>query len=143
MARYGWTRRLLVLLVAVSLSSGWGLRLPSRAAAIAWPRPGAGAAALPAGLAAALRRGRLGADAAPAPVDLGASGVLTWTQQGELTSTAEVPNDGYGQAVALSGATAVVGASGPWPTFDGAAYVFARIGNTWTQQIELTNPGGL
>lgn len=35
----------------------------------------------------------------------------TWTQQAELTSTAQTFSDGYGSPVAVSGNTAAIGAS--------------------------------
>ena len=43
--------------------------------------------------------------------------------------------------MAISGSTAVVGAWGS-NSGAGAAYVFARSGTTWSQQAELTDPGG-
>ena len=62
----------------------------------------------------------------------------TWTQRAELT-----PSDGggapeaFGDSVALSGTTALVGASGR-NTDTGAVYVFSGVGGTWSQQAELT-----
>jgi uncharacterized repeat protein (TIGR02543 family) len=65
----------------------------------------------------------------------------TWTQQGSLEA-AEVGIRPYGPtAVAVAGDTVVVGASFVNGS-TGAAYVFARNGNTWAQQAVLgaSNP---
>jgi hypothetical protein len=61
----------------------------------------------------------------------------TWTQQQELTASDGVSGDSFGISVALSGDTAVIGAY--YKTIgsnraQGAAYVFVRSGNVWTQQ---------
>ena len=49
--------------------------------------------------------------------------------------------DQFGDSVALSGPTAVVGA--PWHAgFAGGVYVYARSGGTWALQSELANPAG-
>lgn len=62
----------------------------------------------------------------------------TWTQQAQLQVNAAAGNL-FGDAVALSGETALVGARA------GRAYVFVRNGTTWSQQTELLpasgNPG--
>jgi hypothetical protein len=65
----------------------------------------------------------------------------TWTQQAKLTAADGVATDLFGNSVALSGDTALVGAY-----YDdvgaiggeGSAYVFVRSGSTWTQQAQLT-----
>jgi len=60
----------------------------------------------------------------------------TWTQQGsKLVGTGAVGNAGQGCGVAISadGNTAIVGGAND-NTFTGAAWVFTRTGNTWTQQ---------
>jgi FG-GAP repeat len=54
---------------------------------------------------------------------------------------ATVPSDWFGDAVAISGATAVIGADGV-NKGAGAAYVFIRSGTTWRRQAALANPGG-
>ncbi len=66
-----------------------------------------------------------------------------WSQQAELTAADGAAKDGFGNAVSLSGDTAVIGA--PFKTLNGgqfsppgAAYVFVRSGSTWSQQAELT-----
>ncbi len=61
-----------------------------------------------------------------------------WTQQAKLVAADGTTQDDFGYAVAISGATAVVGA----PT-RGAAYVFTRTGSTWTQQAKLTASNGV
>jgi hypothetical protein len=67
-----------------------------------------------------------------------------WAQQGaKLTGTGEVGEGHFGLGVALSadGNTALIG--GPWDnSYAGAAWVFTRSGETWTQQgSKLTGPG--
>src|SRR5581483_10807636 len=60
------------------------------------------------------------------------------------TSTAQTDNDGFASAMAVSGDTAVVGASDtPFQLSYGAAYIFGRSGSAWTQQADLTDPGGI
>ena len=64
----------------------------------------------------------------------------TWTQQAEFSDPVASENDYFGSAVALDGDTALVGASGTMSNGDsGAAYVFARSGNSWSQQADLTS----
>lgn len=69
----------------------------------------------------------------------------TWSQQAELTASDGTAGDGFGQSVAVSGSTVVVGA--PWRTVgsnlqQGAAYVFGESGGTWSQQAELRASDG-
>ncbi|HEX5690892.1 MAG TPA: FG-GAP repeat protein, partial [Roseiflexaceae bacterium] len=67
-----------------------------------------------------------------------------FTRQQKLTAADGEARDGFGQAVALSGTTAVIGA----PTDDvtatnqGSVYVFVRNGQTWTLQGRLTAQDG-
>jgi hypothetical protein len=63
-----------------------------------------------------------------------------WTQEAELTPSDSTPDDAFGNSVALSDETAVVGAPGPYAGGRGAAYVFVRRGAIWTQQDELADP---
>jgi FG-GAP repeat len=63
-----------------------------------------------------------------------------WTQQAKLTADDGEATHFFGTSVSLSGNTAIVGAN----DFDrsdasGAAYIFVRSGDTWTQQTKL-NP---
>jgi hypothetical protein len=68
-----------------------------------------------------------------------------WSQQQELTSSDGATPDNFGNSVAVSGDTVVVGAynktigSNPG---QGAAYVFVRSGTVWSQQQELTSSDG-
>lgn len=63
----------------------------------------------------------------------------TFGLQTELVSTDGVAGDGFGGAVAVSGAIAVVGAAGRsvGGVSPGAAYVFTQSGGTWSQQQEF------
>ena len=85
-----------------------------------------------------------------ANVDQGSAHVYRWTGSGwvfeaTLTASNGAPGDNFGVSVALFGNTAIVGADQDdvGANFDqGSAYVFTRTGNTWTQQAQLTAPGG-
>jgi uncharacterized protein (TIGR03437 family) len=64
-----------------------------------------------------------------------------WTQQAELTASDGVSYDGFGDAAAVSGGTAVIGAASHNSgrgRLSGAAYVFTQTGSTWSEQAELT-----
>jgi hypothetical protein len=75
----------------------------------------------------------------------------TWTQQAYLKASNTGAEDRFGQSVAVSGGTVVVGAhqedsaatgvngnqADNSATNSGAAYVFVRSGTTWTQQAYL------
>jgi hypothetical protein len=63
----------------------------------------------------------------------------TWTRQAKLIASDAVANARFGISVAIDGDTVVVGADTDSETFTyaGAAYVFTRNGNTWTQQAKL------
>lgn len=63
-----------------------------------------------------------------------------WTQQARLVPVGNLANQYFGESVALSDDTAVIGA--PWTpqtiTFGpGSAYVFVRSGTSWTEQTRL------
>lgn len=64
-----------------------------------------------------------------------------WKQQAKLTAADGAKGNSFGQAVALSGSTIVIGAPGTYQESAGAAYVFARSGSTWRQQAKLSPPG--
>ena len=79
----------------------------------------------------------------------------TWTQQQELTAADGARDDEFGNSVAMSGHTALIGAWGKHSLYmpgapmtavapQGAAYVFTCSGTpcTWTQQQELTAVDG-
>jgi len=67
----------------------------------------------------------------------------TWTQQGaKLVGSGETGNGRFGTSVSLSGGegnTALIGGSRD-NTFKGAAFVFTRSGETWTQQGAKLTP---
>jgi hypothetical protein len=68
-----------------------------------------------------------------------------WIQQGELTASDGAAQDQFGNSVAISGNTVVVGS--PDHTVgsnygQGAAYVFVESGGTWSQQAELSASDG-
>ncbi|MCM3870756.1 MAG: FG-GAP-like repeat-containing protein [Pyrinomonadaceae bacterium] len=68
----------------------------------------------------------------------------TWTQQAKLLANDGATLDKFGQSVAISGDTIVVGAyqdDSPLSN-GGSAYVFVRNGTTWTQQQKLTATDG-
>ena len=77
-----------------------------------------------------------------ANADQGAAYVFTrvgavWTQQQQLTATDGAAGDFFGDSVALSGNTALVGADAHdigTNVNQGAAYVFSRTGGIWTAQ---------
>ena len=87
-------------------------------------------------------------DDTAAGVDAGSAYVFlrsgtTWTQQAKLACTDPDIGENFGWAVAISGETALVGAT--WdvdsPFFTvGAAYAFLRVGATWSQQAKLVVP---
>lgn len=67
-----------------------------------------------------------------------------WTEQGKLTARDGISEDALGTSVAVSGDTVIAGA----PQDDdngsnsGAAYVFTRTGDGWTQQAKLVATDG-
>ena len=65
-----------------------------------------------------------------------------WTQQQKLTASDAAEYDFFGNAVSISGDTAVIGAvcDDDGGTDAGSAYVFVRSGSVWTQQQKLTAP---
>jgi hypothetical protein len=60
----------------------------------------------------------------------------TWTQQTKLVADDKQPSDNFGVSVSIIGDYAIVGANGD-DSYTGAAYIFKRIGDTWTQQTKL------
>lgn len=83
---------------------------------------------------------------------------VTWAQQAYLKASNPGEGDSFGASVAIDGETILVGAlaedssatgidgdqNDNGNTNSGAAYVFARIGNTWTQEayLKASNVGG-
>ena len=68
----------------------------------------------------------------------------TWVHQATLTPPARNADDAFGFRVAISGDTALIGADGGnvRPSPAGAAYVFTRTGEVWTEQAQLTASDG-
>ncbi|MFW6097385.1 MAG: FG-GAP repeat protein, partial [Chloroflexota bacterium] len=69
----------------------------------------------------------------------------SWSEQARLSASDGANGDQFGYAVAVSGATAIVGARGA--TIDGnilqgATYVFAYDGAAWSEQAKLTAGDG-
>lgn len=64
----------------------------------------------------------------------------TWTQQAKLVATAAADGDMFGQAVAIDGDRALVGAPLAANRV-GSAYVFERNGGMWMQQAQLAAAG--
>jgi hypothetical protein len=62
---------------------------------------------------------------------------LFYTEQAKLTASDGADGDWFGEAVALDGKYALVGA--PW---DGSVYVFKRKGSSWSEQAKLTASDG-
>jgi FG-GAP repeat len=64
----------------------------------------------------------------------------SWTEEAKLTASDGAAGDRFGDSVAISGDTAVVGArlDDGAGTDSGSAYVFVRSGTTWSQQKKLT-----
>ena len=81
--------------------------------------------------------------------DLGAAYVFvrsgsSWSEQARLVASSPSSFDDFGFSVAIEGNTAVIGAQGvdnAAPN-SGAAYVFVRSGNSWSQQAKLTASDG-
>jgi hypothetical protein len=69
---------------------------------------------------------------------------ITWTEQTKLVAADGAAGDQFGYSVYLSGDAAIIGANCDDDNgFDsGSAYVFIRIGTTWTQQTKLLASDG-
>jgi hypothetical protein len=83
-----------------------------------------------------------GADSGSVYIYTRSPGGTVWTLQYHLVASDGRPGDAFGNSVAISGDTIVVGAVGddltPGGTNAGSAYVFVRSGVVWTQQAKLT-----
>ena len=68
-----------------------------------------------------------------------------WALQASLRAADGADNEWFGESVAVSGDTIVVGAPRhPWGSAStGSAYVFTRTGTTWSQRAELTADDGV
>jgi hypothetical protein len=83
--------------------------------------------------------GAAGANQGSAYIFTGAG--AAWSQQQKLLASDAAVSDSFGSAVAISGDTALVGASldnGPAGADQGGAYVFVRSASSWSQQTKLT-----
>ncbi len=67
---------------------------------------------------------------------------VEWVLQAEVTPANPLPNDHFGTALAFSGDTLVIGAPGDVTSSSGRAYVFIRIGPTWSEQAKLQASNG-
>jgi hypothetical protein len=65
----------------------------------------------------------------------------SWGRQAKLTASDAAAGDEFGRRVDIDGDTIVVGASGK-DSAKGAAYVFTRVGTTWSQEAKLTASDG-
>lgn len=67
-----------------------------------------------------------------------------WTEQAKLRASDPANNDLFGNSVAISGDTVIVGANGDDENGlnAGAVYVFARVGDSWTEQAKLMTSDG-
>jgi len=70
----------------------------------------------------------------------------TWTQQAKLTANDGAEGDIFGVRVALEGNAALISArrddDDMMGVDSGSAYIFTRVGNTWSQQVKLKAPDG-
>jgi FG-GAP repeat/Bacterial Ig-like domain len=69
----------------------------------------------------------------------------SWSQQAQLTASDGAAGDWFGNSVAISGDTALVGAHNDTvggKASQGSAYVFTRSGASWSQQAQLTASDG-
>ena len=67
-----------------------------------------------------------------------------WTEQAKITASDGASHDYFGQSVSIDGDFVVVGAWGDDDNGEGtgSAYIFNRIGTTWSQQIKITASDG-
>ncbi|MEY3230158.1 MAG: hypothetical protein RL689_245, partial [Planctomycetota bacterium] len=68
-----------------------------------------------------------------------------WSQQAQLNHVGAAAGDAFGLSVAIAGETVVVGSPSrvvDGKTGHGSAYVFTRVGSTWTQEAQLIHAGG-
>ncbi len=67
----------------------------------------------------------------------------SWSQAQKLTASDGKQSDSFGWSVALSGSTALIGALAAGPEYyQGAAYIFTKSGDVWSQTQELTASDG-
>ena len=75
----------------------------------------------------------------------GATTSTEYTEHAKLTASDGVPHHGFGEAIAVSGDVAVVGAriDNELGASAGAAYVFMRSGDRWVEDAKLTASDGV
>ena len=61
-----------------------------------------------------------------------------WTEQQKLTASDGAADDKFGWTVAIDSDTIVIGSQNS--SSDSGAYIFTRLGTTWTQEAKLTSP---
>ena len=61
----------------------------------------------------------------------------SWSQQQKIVASDGGRNDQFGFSVAIDGNTAIVGARDHGKEYEGAAYIFTKIGTTWSQQQKI------
>lgn len=68
----------------------------------------------------------------------------SWTQQAKLTASDAKIYDEFGRSIAIDGSTIVVGSLAKIGAneYQGAAYIFERIGGAWTEQTRVTASDG-
>jgi hypothetical protein len=66
----------------------------------------------------------------------------TWIQTQKITASDADLEDYFGISVSISNDTILIGADGAL-NLQGAAYVYVKIGSTWTQQAKLTTTEGI
>ena len=68
------------------------------------------------------------------------TGAETWTQQAKLIASDAANSDQFGWSVSIDGDLAIVGSlnDDDGGSSSGSAYVFARDGTNWSQQVKLT-----
>ena len=67
-----------------------------------------------------------------------------WTEQAKLTASDAAAEDEFGYSVSISGDYAIVGAYAhdDAGANSGSAYIFVRVGQSWTEQARLTDGDG-
>jgi hypothetical protein len=66
----------------------------------------------------------------------------SWVEEQKLTASDGAPGEHFGNSVAISGSTIVVGSAILSIFFDGSAYVFNRQGRSWVETQKLTASDG-
>ena len=84
-------------------------------------------------------------DSTPAGVQAGSAYIFvrngtTWTEQAHLFASSPAAFALFGEAVAINGTTAIIGA--PEENGSGAAYIWVRNGSSWTEQAHLIASDG-